>query len=194
MKAFLSCALLLAFCQSALAQCCCDHCGCQSDCHKICRVVCETKKVPKIEYDCECEDFCVPGPSCRTTVCDECGNKKHVYTPGCGEVRTRTKLVKKETMEEKVVYKWVVQTVCGNCESRCVAADKAAGLDNPEKLAGRMPSNIAKEMAQPVSYQFPSSDVTSATVPQPEPPAEKPRFDLLKMFRSRTAAKEDAAE
>ena len=35
-----------------------------------------TKKVTKTEYECECEDFCVPGPSLRTVCHDECGKKK----------------------------------------------------------------------------------------------------------------------
>lgn len=190
MKAFLCCALLLAFCQSALAQCC-NHCGCQSNCRKVCRVICETKKVPKVTYDCECEDFCVPGPSCRSTVCDECGHKKHVYTPGCGEVRTRTKLVKKETMEEKVTYKWVVETLCGGCETRCAAADKAAGLDDPSKLAGRIPTTAAQQLAQPVAFQSPG--VTANAAPSPTAPSEDDepaRFDLLKIFRPRSSSAE----
>jgi hypothetical protein len=190
MKALLCCAVLFAFCQSALAQCC-DHCGCQSNCRKICRVICETKKVPKVTYDCECEDFCVPGPSCRSTVCDECGHKKHVYTPGCGEVRTRTKLIKKETMEEKVAYKWVVETLCGGCENRCAAADKAAGLDDPAKLAGRIPATAAEKLAQPVAFQMPAETIAKAASGEAQPDGDQPpRFDLLKIFRPRSSAAE----
>jgi hypothetical protein len=188
MKAFLCCAVLLAFCQSALAQCC-DHCGCESNCRKVCRVVCEVKKVPKVEYDCECEDFCVPGPSCRSTVCDECGHKKHVYTPGCGKVRTRTKLIKKETMEEKVIYKWVVEKLCCGCEERCAAADKAAGLTNPAQLAGPIPTAVASQLAQPVNYQTPAAATASPAAQAPaESSEQKPKLDLLKIFRRSNAA------
>jgi hypothetical protein len=121
MKSIVCCALVIVACgfSVARAQDCCDHCGCQCCCQKICRVVCETKKVPKVTYTCECEDFCVPGPSDHCVTCDECGNKKHVYTPTCGHVRTRKKLVKHETMEEVPSYKWVVETVCNGCASKC---------------------------------------------------------------------------
>ena len=70
MKSLICCALVaLAYGSSlALAGDCCQHCGCQCACQKVCRLVCETKKVTKVDYDCECEDFCVPGPSERTRV------------------------------------------------------------------------------------------------------------------------------
>jgi len=115
MKSILACAILLAAGQTALAQTCCDHCGCRTSCRKVCRVVCEVQKVPKVVYDCECEEFCLPGPSVRTTECDECGHKHHVYTPTCGKLQTRTKMIKRTEFEEKVVYKWVVENVCCDC-------------------------------------------------------------------------------
>jgi hypothetical protein len=132
MKSILCLAILAAASQTVMAQCSCDHCGCQAACQKVCRMVCETKKVPKITYDCECEEFCVPGPSIRSTVCDECGHKKHVYTPQCGKLRTRTKMIKNETTEEKVVYKWVVENVC------CACAQKAgANASHAQQVAAR---------------------------------------------------------
>jgi hypothetical protein len=116
-----SVALLLAAAGAALAdECCgnsecCARCGCNCCCQPVCRLVPATKKVPKIEYCCECEDFCVPGRSCHTVTYDECGCKQHCYTPTCGKVYTRTKLVKKETIEEKPGYKCVVEYVCDHC-------------------------------------------------------------------------------
>jgi hypothetical protein len=98
-------------------------------------VVCETKKVPKTEYSCECEEFCVPGKSIRTTECDECGHKQHVYTPTCGKLRTRTKLVKHETFVEKKSYKWVVENLCCDCAQR----SGAGASDRPAaKEAGKV--------------------------------------------------------
>jgi hypothetical protein len=147
MKRIVCCALALVACSSAAAsagECCdhCDRCGCQSACRKVCRVVCETKKVPKVTYSCECEDFCVPGPSSHSVACDECGKKKHIYTPTCAEVRSRKKLVKHETFEEVPSHKWVVETMCDACASKCggdttVAADGGAGTqrENGPSLA-----------------------------------------------------------
>jgi hypothetical protein len=108
---------------------CCEHCGCQCECQKTCRLICETKKVTKVTYGCECEDFCVPGPSDRCTTCDECGKKKFVYTPTCAKVRTRTKLVKKEETKEVPSYRWVVESLCGNCANKCNANPDAAPKD-----------------------------------------------------------------
>jgi hypothetical protein len=88
--------------------------------------VCETKKVPKTTYDCECEEFCVPGRSQCTTVCDECGHNRKVYRPTCAKLRTRTKLVKKETVEEKCVYKWVVEDLCCDCAAKVEPGPSAA--------------------------------------------------------------------
>ena len=132
MKSILCLTILVAASRAVMAQCSCDHCGCQASCQKVCRLVCETKKVPKITYDCQCEDFCVPGPSIRSTACDECGHKHHVYTPQCAKLRTRTKLIKNETTEEKVVYKWVVENVCCDC-----AQKPGTSTDDGQQVAAR---------------------------------------------------------
>ena len=55
----------------------CAHCGCQAECRKVCRLVCEEKKVEVFCWGCKCEEFCVPCHSktgCQhcETVCDDC--------------------------------------------------------------------------------------------------------------------------
>ena len=123
MKTILCCALIsLVFTASVQAGDCCDDCGCDANCCKVCRLVPSTKKVTTPEYKCECEDFCVPGPSQRTVCHDECGRKKIVYTPTCAEVRTRKKLVKTENTKTVPTTKWVVENLCPKC-----AAHKADG-------------------------------------------------------------------
>jgi hypothetical protein len=97
---------------------CCEHCGCQCQCQKTCRLICETKKETKTTYCCECEDFCVPGPSDRCLTYDECGKKKWVYTPTCATVRSRTKLVKKDVTKEVPAYRWVVENLCESCANK----------------------------------------------------------------------------
>ena len=118
MKPFICCALVLLAGATAQAGDCCEGCGCDALCCKVCRCVPSTKKVTKTEYSCECEDFCVPGPSLRTVCHDECGKKKIVYTPTCAEVRTRKKLVKKETSKDVPTTKWVVENLCPKCASQ----------------------------------------------------------------------------
>jgi hypothetical protein len=87
-------------------------------------VVCEIKNVTVPQYDCECEEFCVPGKSKRSVTHDECGRRKVVYTPTCGEVRTRTRLVKRDRIEEVKSYRWVVESLCNSCADRCRAPQR----------------------------------------------------------------------
>jgi hypothetical protein len=141
-------AVLLFVCRAALAQSCCECCGCQASCQKVCRVVCEIKKVPKNVYDCECEDFCVPGPSEHCVEYDACGCKHHVFTPTCGCVRTRVKLVKTEEVTEKKVYKCVVQNMCCQCAQNSSAeAASLAGKDQPRPSGNVLPAGYAAESA-----------------------------------------------
>src|SRR6186713_1941782 len=86
---------------------CCDHCGCQSCVRKVCRRVCEMKEVKSYEYQCKCEEFCVP--TCSHGRCGhDCG--------ACSaEVRTKTKLFKVEVIKKVPTYKWVVEHVCAGC-------------------------------------------------------------------------------
>lgn len=109
----------------------CDRCGCACAPRKVCRMVCETKKVPKTTYSGQQEDFCVPGPSDRvrckdgSTSGEHCNdepyNKKRnwLWYPQCAEVKTRTKLVKTVTEKEEVTVKWVVEYLCPDCQSAC---------------------------------------------------------------------------
>jgi hypothetical protein len=97
----------------------CDHCGCQRNCKKICRLVCGKKKETKTVYMCECEDFCVPGHSKKCGVKIECDcdgrHRTIIWQPTCARVRTRKKLVKDEVSKEVPDYKWVVEEYCCVC-------------------------------------------------------------------------------
>jgi hypothetical protein len=128
-KALLTLCLAMFLAASARADdCCdrCDHCGCQSHCGKVCRVICDKKKVTTVTYRCECEDFCVPGPSkkcgthceCEPDCCSPCGKickKVTDWLPTCAQVRTKHKLIKHETTKEVPSYKWVVENRCEKC-------------------------------------------------------------------------------
>jgi hypothetical protein len=141
----------------------CDHCarcGCEADCCKVCRLVCGTKKVPKITYECKCEDFCVPGPSEHCVVRDDaCGCKKHIYTPTCAKVRTRKVLVKHETMEEVASYKWVVDPVCGACAGKCAA--ETAALQQNYGMAKRPSGDVVAASFQSLPADAPQQAAVS---------------------------------
>lgn len=98
----------------------CDHCGCQRNCRKVCRLECGKKKETKIEYSAECEDFCVPCHSKKCGVKMECDASGHhhrtvIWQPTCAKVYTRKKLVKNEVTKEVPDYKWVVEEYCCVC-------------------------------------------------------------------------------
>jgi len=161
MKSLYSVLILVASSSTlALAGDCskCQHCGCAAECQKTCRLICETKKVPKLTYTCECEEFCVPGPSTRCVECDDCGNKKYTYTPTCAGVRTRKKVVKHETTEEQPSYRWVVEDVCGACAGKC-AADKSA-------VATKSPAEQSKPNVQQVNYETATREAQKISAPK----------------------------
>ncbi|HTU25447.1 MAG TPA: hypothetical protein VMF30_08625 [Pirellulales bacterium] len=112
---------------------CCEQCGCQCECCKTCKLVCGTKKVPKIKYECECEDICIPGPSCllgyKCVPNDdcECGGHTHrepIWQPQCGRVITRHKPKKVETMKEVPTYKCEVVNTCPKCTAKIKAENE----------------------------------------------------------------------
>jgi hypothetical protein len=179
MKSIVCCCLLLLAASTSARANCCDHCHSHNNCCKVCRLVCETKTVSKPEYECECEDFCLPGKSECCVTCDECGNKKKVYTPTCGCIRTRVKLIKKEKKEEVKVYKCVVENLCPSCSQKCGAKPLPASA-----VAGYLERVVeATSQLTPVSHTVPQQTPAAATapsVPQPgsdyPPPAETPSF------------------
>ncbi len=162
----LTAAWLVCASSSALAQECCDHCGCGCNLRKVCRLVCIEKEVKETVYCCECEDFCVPGPSCK------CGKECHhdctaphgcrckeVWQPTCADVRTRNKLIKKEVVKKVPSWKWVVETVCCDCASRC---------GETAQEAAPPPDASVEAPLEPLPME-----IQEATMPKPPAPAMK---------------------
>jgi len=126
----------------------CAHCQSKASCKKICRLVREDKKVAITCWGCLHEDFCVPGPSkrgCkhREEVCADCAadspavktGPKHLvwfdWLPGRAKVYTRHKLMKKTETRTVPSYKWVIENVCDECESRCASVTPEPGVRVP---------------------------------------------------------------
>jgi hypothetical protein len=118
--------------------CCCAHCGCEQSCQKVCRLVCEDKKVDVTCWGVVDEDFCLPKhnkPNCDhcKMVCADCDApcdpkapyvepKRFVWTdwiPGCATMHCRRKLYKKVETQKVPSFKWVVEDLCPHCESNC---------------------------------------------------------------------------
>lgn len=155
------CALACVLALSSRAQAG-DRCsGCDSArMKKVCRVVCELRDEKKTVYSCECEDFCVPGPSQKCGekwVCDADGHRRRetIWKPGCADVRTKAKLVKREVTRKVPVYKWEVVEVCSKCGDCCQDAATAGdeGLAN-EELAEQERADVwADSQAEQVEGQ-----------------------------------------
>jgi len=148
-------------------------CQCGNDCgvRKVCRLVCEEKKVEEVCYTCECEDYCLPPPShrgclhedhvCVDQDCESCERSPRCkiewfdWTPkGCAKLRTRNKLVKYVVEKKVPTYKWVVEDLCDGC---CQRAMNDAAQAFPAWDAGTA-SVVAFDHASPPDV---SADATS---------------------------------
>lgn len=114
---------------------CCALCGKSEAQTKVCRLVCEEKKITVTCWSCETEDFCLQGPNwptCRNVdvACGEldpegeCANPHpklfvwSVWKPlTCPKLMTKKKLQKKLVTKKVPSYKWVVEDLCQACES-----------------------------------------------------------------------------
>lgn len=173
----------------------CQHCGCCQNCKKVCRLKCEKKKETKTEYTCECEDFCIPGPSKKCGVKKEHDCQGHhrtiLWQPTCARVRTRKKLVKKEVTKEVPDYKWVVEEYCCVCghwvkvdrekDKDKTKSNDESGAEKPAKSEGGSPKDKQPKPAQ--SDRPPNDDSRkdeaeqedgdSNAEPLPAPPAQR---------------------
>jgi hypothetical protein len=130
------------------SHCFCHHCGCSVSCNKICRLVCEDKKVEVVCWGAVCEDFCLPCHGKRgcehcEVVCDECSNDAHApvtrpkrfiwtdWLPTKATMHTRTKLMKKTVVKTVPTYKWVVEELCPHCQERCQYASVTPEVELP---------------------------------------------------------------
>lgn len=151
--------------------CACQRCGCQAHCHKVCRVVCEMKEVKKTCYSCQCEDFCVPGPSCKVgEVCecnpcgcnpcgckfltcifgDGCTSHRTIWKPSCeATVRTRNKLYKREVTVKVPTYKWVVEYTCDQCQAAVPCQANASAAPTPPPGSSAAASSEASAISLP---------------------------------------------
>jgi hypothetical protein len=183
--AILIAAALIVVARSSLAgDCCCSQCGgCQS-CQKVCRLVCEEKKVDVVCWGCLCEDFCLPKhnkPGCThcKCVCADCEttgdpDAPHVepkrfvwrdWIPGCATMHTRKKLMKKTESVTVKSFKWVVEDLCSHCEANCGSA-----VVEPTDHVPLPPRIVGAKLLYSVSHQpeavLPAVAQESAPIPQ----------------------------
>jgi hypothetical protein len=130
---------------------CCSRCRCERPCRKVCRLVCEDRKITTTCWRCQSEDVCIPGPSkpgCEhcETVCAECSDdskkvhaepKRLVWTTWhpfrSGDILTRRKLMKRTVTKTVPSYKWVVVDLCEECQTSFRDAQTDPGTVIPPK-------------------------------------------------------------
>lgn len=118
------------------SEACCQHCGCNCNVRKVCKLVCENKKVTDHHYDVKCEDICLPGKS------HKCGCD---WIPSCGRVKTVKKLVKIETSKMVPSYKCVVEYYCCDCCQKLgISNESPVSADAPAAQVGAQPSQPAR--------------------------------------------------
>jgi hypothetical protein len=133
---------------------CCANCGCHCPTRKVCRWEWEEKEVKEVVWKCECEDFCIPGPSphSRAPECEECNeccnghcvkhlgaglHHKKIWDLPCGCcVKTKKILIRSEEVKKIKVPKCVIEDVCDRCCANGACADG-------------MPANAVDPMGSP---------------------------------------------
>jgi hypothetical protein len=114
--------------------------GQRPTCGKVCKLVCETKKLTALGYGCKCKDICLPDPSrvgckhcavcCGKSTTDACGNCtscgpkcefywRDWFACGCAQPRTVHVLTKYQAEKKICWYHWeVVDAACCDCVSQ----------------------------------------------------------------------------
>jgi hypothetical protein len=179
-----------AFQAVAVAEQFCLDCS-RPACGKVCKLVCDTKKLTAIGYGSECKDICLPNPSrsgCKhCAVCygkcaeDACGNCQSCqpkcefcwrdwFACGCAQPRTVRVLTKYQAEKKICWYHWeVVDAACCDCANPSETA--GASEKHAAKQAGRTIYKSAPENVQ-LGEVLPVSDeerVKLAAVLSPDP-------------------------
>jgi hypothetical protein len=119
-------------------------------CGKVCKLVCEPKKLVSIGYGNECKTICVPPPSCPgcehcacccgehkcepCTCCESAAPKfqfcwRDWFTCGCATPRTVKVLTKYQLTKKICWYHWeVVNASCCDCVGGEVAVNNGTGI------------------------------------------------------------------
>ena len=187
----LACAAILCLSQAISTAEVLDLDGQRPCCGKVCKLVCETKKLTAIGYGSECKDICLPEPSragCKhcavcygKSACDSCGNCQSCapkcefcwrdwFACGCAQPRTVHVLTKYQAEKKICWYHWeVVDAACCDCVRQNGPVD--ATDKNAVKHAGRTIFKSAPENAQ-LGEVLPVTDgewVKLAAVLSPDP-------------------------
>ena len=122
----------------------CSLCSQCDGCEKVCRLVYEEKKITTTCWGTQCEDFCVPGPSCPDHEhCEQVGGSSNPCSPPKrltwthwlpgegGTIYSKKKLMKKTVTKTVPSFKWVVEDLCPQCQTACAQVRVPKGTELP---------------------------------------------------------------
>ena len=113
---------------------CCDECGRQGNCQRVCCLKFEEKKVTETLWAGKCEEICLPGKSqCIESRCEMIGDQEptdelpcakpkkfvwNVWQPSlCSTPAMKSKLMKRTIVKSVPTHKWVFENLCPECEA-----------------------------------------------------------------------------
>lgn len=145
---------------------CCQRCGRDCECRRVCHCVPFDKKVQVVCWGCSEKEICIPDPSIRgcehrEDVCDNCPHgcrRNHGivwwdWTPCGAKTLTKRKLMKKVVTRKIPSYKWVTEDLCDACASDCAQPTPSGKPTNP------IEPTPADSPAKPVKPRLSSSQV-----------------------------------
>jgi hypothetical protein len=161
-------------------------------CGKVCKLICEKKKLTAIGYGYQCEDICIPAPSrhgckhCDTTCCagdDMKGCHPQIefcwydwFACGCAQPRTIRLLTKYQAEKELPSYHWeVVDASC--CDSQNGTTMNDGGIYKaapPDAQLGDVIALTDEEWRQLSPQLMAAQSVTPPQVPNQQNPAIAP--------------------
>jgi hypothetical protein len=146
-------------------------------CGKVCKLVCDTKKLTAIGYGVECKSMCIPEPSragCKHCAvcygkddgksCNGCPNYppkcefcwRDWFACGCAQPRTVRVLTKYQAEKKICWYHWeVIDAACCDCVS-------------PNEPAGPTEKSAAKHAGRAIYKSAPDSAQLGETLPVSE--------------------------
>jgi hypothetical protein len=130
----------------------------EGSCHKVCRPVTDTRKVPKRVYTDVCEDFCPA--KCGLFGCfsghKQCDEEGAGCAGQCGHVRTRKYLVVKIQQKEE-------------CFTKCVVEQQACAVNHA------CPANVEPHARPAQAVTLQPVPVLPVPMPAPKVPVQQSR-------------------
>lgn len=164
----------------------CGRCGCDCECEKHCKIVCEMKEIKKTVWVVHCSEFCAPLPNCGMgKCCGDCGGCE--VCRAAGECRSEPTCIEDcgkkcdpcaaeeakcfvppkcgKVREKKTLVK--KEVICKAPSYKCVVVYSCANCGAQECSGESVSPAPAKPTAPRVPAPAPAPPKTTRTAPLP---------------------------